>query len=916
MKSKSIIRNVSIAALGAAVTLCTLFAFAAFKPNVAKVNADIEVTASVDFTQSSIYDDTDGTETEAGVRKRLGTEEDEDIPLPLFNGVEEDEIASLTFNTGTGYHLDLNIIKKNESLRLSYPGSNNGIGASITLSLNAANYAFKQVVITTYSPNASCYVNIAVTDLGDNVISDSAVDEQTGYGYATALFPQNGKVYVYDYSSDDGFKSFCLTNSRNGSGSTLNIKNISVTYEYVGSTYTVSFDTDGGTSISSQEIASGNCAERPDDPVKPSAEHVYSFGGWYADDTFETAFDFADPITVNTTVYAKFDTVVGGRYTMTFQSNGGDAVSQVYAYPGDAFVEPSAPSRSGAKYNYSFANWCTDAALTADYDWETVATENITLYAKWNVVSYTALPSGTVQYETHVDIESWGSAYTGTASARLDSWRTFDQSHSKEQIVWNIVGNKSSRGFYIQGTYNCMIKALATSKFSLSEYSQYVITYVRIELRNWSPIDTVEMFANDGNVAVDSESLPVTRSSPTYYLLQASFDASDEITSVKFTENTDGAQIFIRNVWFCFEKSPSKAKAAATAELDSMENDYSEAAWATIADDVETAKTNISAATTVSAVEGYLSSAKSAIAALDDDNLHFTGKNVALDESLALNYYVYIPDGTDSSDVTVRFSYGSGAFTKTVAGTTTATENVYKFTYKGISPHRIGDDITVTMLLYGEDFAETNFVMTDYFKKLLSMTASELSMTNAKYAAMHDLIGDICDYGAAAQEYIGYDTENLVNEDFADYATDEEEASSFDKSVSGEAADGTSFKGVSLHFDGENKLNLVFNATAENIENVTVTVTVGEGSPVTFGARDFVLVTEGVYAVRSQAVKATEFDDTITAIIYSGLTEGQTLTYSVQAYVYAKQDGDDETAELVKALWKYGVSATTYSLTA
>lgn len=66
--------------------------------------------------------------------------------------------------------------------------------------------------------------------------------------------------------------------------------------------YTVSFDTDGGTTIPDQSVRSGNKATQPADPEKSG----YTFGGWYAEDTFTTLFDFDDAITADTTVYAKF----------------------------------------------------------------------------------------------------------------------------------------------------------------------------------------------------------------------------------------------------------------------------------------------------------------------------------------------------------------------------------------------------------------------------------------------------------------------------------------------------------------------------------------------------------------------------------------------------------------------------------
>ena len=302
-----------------------------------------------------------------------------------------------------------------------------------------------------------------------------------------------------------------------------------------------------------------------------------------------------------------------------------------------------------------------------------------------------------------------------------------------------------------------------------------------------------------------------------------------------------------------------------------------------------------------------------AVAALDEGNTHFVGANVTLDESLALNIYAYIPDAVDPATVTMNFSYGGGAFAKTVAGVSTETANEYKFTYAGISPHHMGDAITTAMYVGGEEFATKEFLMTNYFNALLSMTYSELEMTKAQYKAMRTLIGDLCDYGAAAQTYKSYNTGDLVNEDFAEFASAAVDATLGTRSVTGSAVSGASFRGVSVYFDGENKLYIVINAEDETVANVTVKVTVGEGPQMTFGYSDFTKDSDGVYYFCTQSVKATEFASTITAVIYYGETEGQTLSYSVQSYVYAMQGGGDATAALVKALWKYGLSAVAFN---
>lgn len=69
--------------------------------------------------------------------------------------------------------------------------------------------------------------------------------------------------------------------------------------------YTVSFDTDGGSTVESQTVVTGNKATKP--AVIPTKKG-YNFVGWYTDNTYTTEFDFENAIiTDNTTIYAKFE---------------------------------------------------------------------------------------------------------------------------------------------------------------------------------------------------------------------------------------------------------------------------------------------------------------------------------------------------------------------------------------------------------------------------------------------------------------------------------------------------------------------------------------------------------------------------------------------------------------------------------
>ena len=69
--------------------------------------------------------------------------------------------------------------------------------------------------------------------------------------------------------------------------------------------YTVSFDTDCGSTVETQTVVTGNKATKP---TSTPTKKGYNFVGWYTDNTYTTEFDFENTIiTDNTTIYAKFE---------------------------------------------------------------------------------------------------------------------------------------------------------------------------------------------------------------------------------------------------------------------------------------------------------------------------------------------------------------------------------------------------------------------------------------------------------------------------------------------------------------------------------------------------------------------------------------------------------------------------------
>ncbi|NBI09558.1 hypothetical protein D1641_05915 [Colidextribacter sp. OB.20] len=143
--------------------------------------------------------------------------------------------------------------------------------------------------------------------------------------------------------------------------------------------FTVTFDSQDGSAVDSQEIEKGGKATKPDDPAKDG----YTFGGWYREAACENAWDFDnDTVTGNITLYAKWEdsTVDSEKFTVTFDSQDGSAVDSQEIEKDGKVREPSQPTRTG----YTFGGWYREAACETAWDLDNdTVTEDITLYAKW-----------------------------------------------------------------------------------------------------------------------------------------------------------------------------------------------------------------------------------------------------------------------------------------------------------------------------------------------------------------------------------------------------------------------------------------------------------------------------------------------------------------------------------------------------
>jgi|GEM_PF-2506776 len=204
--------------------------------------------------------------------------------------------------------------------------------------------------------------------------------------------------------------------------------------------HSVSFNVNEGSAVSRQVVNEGGNAVQPIDPVKEG----FVFDGWYSDEGLTALYNFSTPVTSDMTLHAKWTGIASGMFTVSFNTNGGSALSLQLVADGDKAVLPTEPSRGG----YTFGGWYSNSKLTIPYDFDTPVTDDITLYAKWNVIAGTHKVSFNTNGGSPVaqQIVSGGSLASNPADPILNVY-TFTITSLKDGGMfsyWFADGNKES----------------------------------------------------------------------------------------------------------------------------------------------------------------------------------------------------------------------------------------------------------------------------------------------------------------------------------------------------------------------------------------------------------------------------------------------------------------------------------------
>lgn len=168
----------------------------------------------------------------------------------------------------------------------------------------------EKATITVSAKNKTIYVKGTVPELGKDdytvkgLVNGEALKTEPTVEYETTPdTTKTGSVAIKVYGAEapdgDNYNEIVYNDS------TLTIKKKSSGGGGGGSTtttYTVKFETDGGSKIANKIVDKNEVIKAPDEPTKDG----FKFEGWFVDKEFKTAYDFGEKVTKSFTLYAKW----------------------------------------------------------------------------------------------------------------------------------------------------------------------------------------------------------------------------------------------------------------------------------------------------------------------------------------------------------------------------------------------------------------------------------------------------------------------------------------------------------------------------------------------------------------------------------------------------------------------------------
>lgn len=293
------------------------------------------------------------------------------------------------------------------------------------------------------------------------------------------------------------------------------------------------------------------------------------------------------------------------------------------------------------------------------------------------------------------------------------------------------------------------------------------------------------------------------------------------------------------------------------------------------------------------------------------DVADIAGAQVTVGADISMSYYVDITNiaGIDDGELAMRFTLANGGAPTTVALDKSKTivkdsKTYYVFTFAGVAPQQMCDNIRAELLLNG--------TVVDLLGEYSVQQNVANLLGDAPSTELKQFATDLLYYGAAAQTYTKYNTDNLATSgDIAallgtpsNVKPTSDDAMSLTRNPDA-PQNAAYFRAASVWFDSTNKIIIklagVTSDTKLYLDDNLVEINYDSATD--------------TYSFTTIALEATRFDEVFIFDIYEGDEFVQSLEYSINAYAYSKYQNSNNPnmAQLALALYRVGKSAEAFA---
>lgn len=279
------------------------------------------------------------------------------------SGVDADDGFKITFDTDGGSFIDPIVVKKGNIFTAPMSPTKKGYYFK-EWQLNGKEYNFD-------APVTSDMTLKAVWDVNDDANKFLVTfDSNGGTKINSQTVEKDGVVEVPAIPTKDNytFVEWQLEGKKYDFNTKV-VSNITLKAVWKSNTksFTVTFDSNGGTKINSETVDEGKTVTIPANPTKTG----YVFEAWQLNGK---NYNFSTKVTSNITLVAKYRALK--TISIKFDSNGGSDVSTQTIVEGNRINAPATPTKEG----YKFIEWQLNGKK---FDFNTKVTNDITLKALW-----------------------------------------------------------------------------------------------------------------------------------------------------------------------------------------------------------------------------------------------------------------------------------------------------------------------------------------------------------------------------------------------------------------------------------------------------------------------------------------------------------------------------------------------------